>query len=69
MFWLLKKAIFRVKKNIFYNFINIGRNILKMNANETHYFSNLFDKSLFIFLTCPLSIIRSISTMYTRNSR
>jgi len=32
-----------------------------------HYFSNLFDKVLHMFRTGPLSIIRSISTLYTRN--
>jgi len=31
------------------------------------YFSNLFDKVLYMFQTGPLSIIRSISTLYTRN--
>jgi len=31
-----------------------------------HYFSNLFDKVLYMFRTSPLSIIRSISTLYTR---
>jgi len=31
-----------------------------------HYFSNLFDKVLYMFRTGPLSIIRSISTMYTQ---
>jgi len=36
-------------------------------ANEMHYFSNLFDKVLYMFRTRPLSIIRSISTLYTRN--
>ena len=41
--------------------------ILIMKANEMHYFSNLFDKVLYIFRTDPLSIIRSISTLYTRN--
>jgi len=30
-------------------------------------FSNLFDKVLYMFRTDPLSIIRSISTLYTRN--
>ena len=30
-----------------------------------HYFSNLFDVVLYMFRTCPLSIIRSISTLYT----
>jgi len=31
------------------------------------YFSNLFDKVIYMFQTGPLSIIRSISTPYTRN--
>jgi len=38
-----------------------------MKANDMYYFSNLFDKVLYKFRTCPLSIIRSISTLYTRN--
>jgi len=29
--------------------------------------SDLFDKVLYMFRTGPLSIIRSISTLYTRN--
>jgi hypothetical protein len=33
-----------------------------------HYFSDLFDKLLYMFRTGPLSIIRSISTLYTCNS-
>jgi len=32
-----------------------------------HYFSYLFDKVLYRFRTGTLSIIRSISTMYSRN--
>ena len=32
-----------------------------------HYFSNLFDKVLYMFQTDLQSIIRSISTLYTRN--
>jgi len=32
-----------------------------------HYFSYLFDKVLYMFWTSPLSVIRSISTLYTRN--
>ena len=32
-----------------------------------HYFSDLFDKVLYMFRTGPLSIIRSISTLYTRS--
>jgi len=38
-----------------------------MKANEMHTFSDLFDKVLYMFPTGPLSIIRSISTMYTCN--
>jgi len=33
-----------------------------------HYFSDLFDTALYIFRASPLSIIRSISTLYTSNS-
>jgi len=32
-----------------------------------HYFSDVFDKVLYLFRTGPLSIIRSISILYTRN--
>jgi len=35
--------------------------------NEMNYFSDLFDKVLYMFRTGPLSIIRSISTLYGRN--
>jgi hypothetical protein len=35
--------------------------------NEMHYFSDLFDKVLYMFRTGPLSIIRRISALYTRN--
>jgi len=38
-----------------------------MKANEVHSFSDLFDKALYMFRTGPLSIIRSISTLYTRS--
>ena len=31
-----------------------------------HYFSHLFDKVVYMFRTGPLSIIKSISTLYTR---
>jgi len=41
--------------------------ILIMKANEMHYFSDLFDKALYMFRTNPLSIIRSILTLFTRN--
>ena len=39
-----------------------------MKTIESHYFSDLFDKVLYIFGTSPLSIIRSISILYTRSS-
>jgi hypothetical protein len=42
--------------------------ILIIKAKEIHYFSNLFDKVLYMFRRSPMSIIRSISTLYTRNS-
>jgi len=38
-----------------------------MKANKMQYFSNLFDKVLYMFRTRPTSIIRRISTLYTRN--
>jgi len=41
--------------------------LLIMKANEMHYFSDLFDKILYMFRTGPLSTIRSISKLYTRN--
>ena len=41
--------------------------ILIIKANKMHYFSKLFDKILYMFRRGPLSIIRSISTLYTRN--
>jgi len=37
-----------------------------MKANEMYYFSDLFDKVLYMFRTGPLSIIRSFSTLYTQ---
>jgi hypothetical protein len=37
--------------------------ILIMKADEMHYFSHLFHKVLYMFRTCPPSIIRSISTL------
>ena len=40
--------------------------ILITNANEMHYFSCLFNEVRYMFRTCPLSIIRSISILYTQ---
>ena len=45
----------------------IATYILIMKANEMHNFPNLFDKVLYMFRAGPLSIIRSMSTLYTRN--
>jgi len=41
--------------------------ILIIKVNEMHNFSNLFDKVLYMFRTVTLTIIRSISALYTRN--
>jgi len=46
---------------------NVIVNVLIITANKMYNFSNLFDKVLYIFRTGPLTIIRSISTLYTRN--
>jgi len=45
----------------------VNTNILIMKTSKMLYFKNLFDKVLYMFRTCPLSIIRGISTLYTRN--
>ena len=45
---------------------NLDSYILIMKANEMHCLSDLFDKALYMFRTCPLSIIRSVSTLNTR---
>jgi len=47
--------------------ISQHNNVLIMKANKMHYFSNLFDEVLYMFRTRTLSIIRSISTLYTCN--
>jgi len=41
--------------------------ILIIKANEMYYFSNLFNKVLYMFRTGTLTIIRSISALHTRN--
>jgi hypothetical protein len=41
--------------------------VLIIKANEMHYFSDLFDKVLYMFRAGLLSIIRSNSTLYTRS--
>jgi len=38
-----------------------------MKANEMYYFSDLFDKVLYMFRTGPLSVIRRyLNTVYTQ---
>jgi len=49
------------------DYMKAGRGILIMKFNEMHYFSDIFDKVLYIFRTGPLFIIRSISKLYTSN--
>ena len=39
--------------------------VLIIKANETHYFSTLFGKELYLFRTHLLSIIRSLNTVFT----
>ena len=58
-----------IQTSIFLHFelANVYSYILTMKTNEMHYFSDLFDKVLYMFRTSLLSIIRSISTLYTRN--
>jgi hypothetical protein len=41
--------------------------LLILKANKMHYFSNLFDKVLYMFRTGPLTIIKSIATLHTRS--
>jgi len=47
--------------------INCNTIFLIIKAKEMCYFSNLFDKILYMFRTFPLSVIRSISTLCTRS--
>jgi len=44
----------------------VHRDILIIKTNEMHYLSDVFEKVLYMFRTGPLSIIRSISTLYTQ---
>jgi len=62
-----KFPFFSVTLYKLYTLFNSSNNILIMKANEMHYFSNLFDKVLYMFRTGLLSIIRSIATLYTHN--
>jgi hypothetical protein len=60
------------KKEFLYNDQNLPQTrntvncaVLIIKAIDMHYFSNLFDKVFYMFRTGPLSIIRSISALYT----
>ena len=55
--------IYHYKTSGYENFVSF----LILKANEMHNVSNLFDKVLYVFRTGPLSIIRGISTLYTRS--
>jgi hypothetical protein len=63
---ILQYTFFTVKTPGLQHVSILSRGIRIMKANEMHCFSNLFDKSLYMFQTSPLTIIRSISTMYTQ---
>ena len=79
---LVKLEIFLRKHSVTFPYVNVRQSInllwhsedraswyiLIMKANEMHYFSDLFDKVFHVFRTCPLSIIRSISTLHTHSS-
>jgi hypothetical protein len=64
-FWMKKKKWWQMQ--IWHSEDCASWYILIMIANGMHYFSDLFDEVLYIFQTCPLFIIRSISTLYTCN--
>ena len=46
-----------------------SRHLLTLKANEMQYFSDLFNKVLYMFRTAPLYIIRSISTSASRRQQ
>ena len=37
-----------------------------MKANETYYFSYLFDKVLYVFRMIPMPIVEYLNTVYTQ---
>jgi hypothetical protein len=59
-----KKRIDNIQPWLYQQRRQNGKQLLIMKANEMHYFSNLFDKVLYMFRTSPLSIISIISTTY-----
>jgi len=66
---LMQRVPFNLYTSIAFNLQmhKLYANILIMKANEMHYISYLFHNVLYMFRTCPLSIIRSISTLFTHN--
>ena len=62
-----QKSLYISQWRIWHSEVRASWYILIMKANEMHRFSNFFDKVLYMFRTGPLSIIRNISTLYTRN--
>jgi hypothetical protein len=78
MGFLKKFAVSLLRQDVYINisqpnsafageYVMYQTSILIMKANEMDFFSHLFDKVLYMFRTSPLSIIRSISTLYTGN--
>jgi len=55
------------RKDNIVNLEGYAKSVLIIKTNKMQNFSNLFDKILYMFRTGPLSIIRNISTLYTRN--
>jgi len=56
-----------VQKSYFLRAVCLFLTMRIIKANEMHCFSNLFYKVLYMFRISPLSIIRSITTLFTRN--
>jgi len=55
----IKRNVMKIKKKLLIY-------ILIMKANKMVYFSNSFGKVLYMFRTSRMSIMRSITTLYTR---
>jgi hypothetical protein len=64
---LFFKSLFTSLQNMQSSIQKHATSILIMKA-KMHFFSDLFDKVLCMFQTGPLSIIRSISTLYMQQN-
>jgi len=65
--FVLLEYVLKYRRNSIKTYLNLlTKIILTIKANEMHYFSNLFDKVIYMFRTGPLSIIRIISALYTQ---